>query len=192
MAIEPRTLPSTPSRPGRLVPRPDEPLPCGRTIGESWEEPPDRHTERCPYCLRARAALAEVHRAAEALTARPVVLRPELTHRILAAVRQQIRRGRLLPVPSRSPAYIWEAAAAASLRRAVDTATDALVASCRLAPGPRGDVTIALTLRAAYGRPLAEQAEKVRHVVLATATRTLGLTVHAVDLYITDVLPVPP
>ncbi|MFH9355515.1 hypothetical protein [Kitasatospora sp. NPDC017646] len=165
----------------------DSLLPCGHLLSHAWDD--QTTAAACPSCRQARQGLAETNRAVHALTATPPSPPAGLMPRVLAAVRAHPHPGRLLPLPSIRPTHITEANAAKALRHAVDTTCEALAASCRLTPLSGGEVAITMTLLATYDRPLPGQADTVRRTILTTAHRDLGLSVRAVDLCITDLVP---
>ena len=103
-------------RPGTPEPRegngrmalapPGTQLGCGRDIDEVWDRigrAPDAHERVCPYCQAARADLAGLARATQAMrdddTTNPdLEPSPGVLDRILAVARAEVRRGRRLPL----------------------------------------------------------------------------------------------
>ncbi len=136
-----------------------------------------------------------------------------VTDRLAQTVREQLRLGRLLPLGGREDgSWITEHAAGEVLRRAADQVPDAHLGALRIAPAdpdtaatpavppppsalPPGTLRIAAECGATLEEPLPVTADRLRDVLLDTATDRLGLLVEAVDVRVTDVLdelPAPP
>ncbi|MER8158469.1 nucleopolyhedrovirus P10 family protein [Streptomyces sp. NPDC094472] len=136
-----------------------------------------------------------------------------VTDRLAQTVREQLRLGRLLPLGGREDgSWITEHAAGEVLRRAADEITDARLGALRIAPAdpdtaatpavppppsalPPGTLRIAAECGATLEEPLPVTADRLRDVLLDTATDRLGLLVEAVDVRVMDVLdelPPPP
>ncbi|WP_405719784.1 hypothetical protein OG607_06110 [Streptomyces sp. NBC_01537] len=198
MALE--DAPFTESGPPAGIPLPagDERLPCGRPLSRVWEQArdgfaSDPHTADCPYCRQAVDGLAALERATRALRAQERPTGQTLADRVMRAVRDEVRLGRMLPLDD--PAQdlrIAETAAANVLRRAADSVPGARAVSCRLALGEDcTTVHVTMTLAAALDQPLPDRAALVREAVLHAADRTLGLAVTNVDLEVVAVLEPP-
>lgn len=169
-------------------------LPCGRPLGHAWEQArdltgaADPHGSGCPYCQEAVEGLAALDRATRSLRAEEQPDSHGLAHRVVHAVRAEVRLGAMLLLDDPDHSLrIAESAAAKVLRRAADTVLGARAASCRLTP-VQGGHSISITVAAALDKPLREQAQRVRQAVLDAAEHTLGLSVTVVDLEINDVL----
>ncbi|MFE1934712.1 nucleopolyhedrovirus P10 family protein [Streptomyces sp. NPDC059474] len=136
-----------------------------------------------------------------------------VTDRLAQTVRDQLRLGRLLPLGGREDgSWITEHAAGEVLRRAADQVPDVHLGALRIAPAdpdtaatpavppppsalPPGTLRIAAECGATLEEPLPVTADRLRDVLLDTATDRLGLLVEAVDVRVTDVLdelPAPP
>ena len=81
-------------------------LPCGRQIEALWESleagtagRADSHEQDCPHCQTALSGLTALRDATRELAAEPVSVPPRLAGRIMAAVRADVRRTRMLPLP---------------------------------------------------------------------------------------------
>ncbi|MFF0509572.1 hypothetical protein [Streptomyces sp. NPDC004250] len=169
----------------------DERLPCDRLLSDVWEraragrDQGDAHTDGCVYCRDAVDGLTALDRATDALRTRGPSARA-LVERIVAAVRAEVRLGRLLPLDDPTGELrIAEATAAGVLRRAAGRVPGVLAASCRLAPGAAGTenrVTVAMTLSVTLDQPLPGRTEQVRRAVAEAAAHELGLAVDAIDL----------
>ncbi|MGW2170722.1 hypothetical protein ACWEDZ_35475 [Streptomyces sp. NPDC005047] len=169
----------------------DERLPCDRLLSDVWERARtghgqgDAHTDACVYCRDAVDGLTALDRATDALRTRGPSARA-LVERIVAAVRAELRLGRLLPLDDPTGELrIAEATAAGVLRRAAGRVPGVLAAGCRLAPGPAGSehrVTVAMTLSLTLDQPLPGRTEEVRRAVADAAAHELGLAVDAIDL----------
>ncbi|MEU6288579.1 hypothetical protein [Streptomyces sp. NPDC046988] len=169
----------------------DERLPCDRLLSDVWERARtghgqgDAHTDACVYCRDAVDGLTTLDRATDALRTRGPSARA-LVERIVAAVRAELRLGRLLPLDDPTGELrIAEATAAGVLRRAAGRVPGVLAAGCRLAPGAAGSehrVTVAMTLSVTLDQPLPGRTEEVRRAVADAAAHELGLAVEAIDL----------
>ncbi|MFF5447982.1 hypothetical protein [Streptomyces sp. NPDC012888] len=175
-----------------------ERLPCGRTLGHAWEQArdpagtADPHTAACPHCRAAVEGLEALDRATRALRAQG---RPDsrgLVHRIVDAVRAEVRLGAMLLLDDQAQELrIAETTAAKVLRRAADSVPGIRAASCRFTPAREGRTAVhvvTLTIAATLDRPLPGRAREVRRAVLHAADAVLGLAVKAVDLEFAAVL----
>nr|WP_212911460.1 hypothetical protein [Streptomyces sp. TS71-3] len=196
----------------------DELLPCGRFLSVIWEAghagtaAEDPHMRTCPYCtaalheLRALDRFVEQARTADHLPpgadrpAPTVVGTPgaaddPFTARVMELVRLELRPGRSLPL-GRPGEDLWivEAAVAKAFRAAVDTLPGVRAGSCRVRPaspdadGQRGPVLVRIEVVSSLEHNLQDVAEAVRHRVLDTARRAVGLLVDAVDVTVADIL----
>ncbi|RLV09013.1 nucleopolyhedrovirus P10 family protein [Streptomyces griseocarneus] len=120
-------------------------------------------------------------------------------------VRRELALGRLLPLGGAADGcWIAESAAARVLRRAAATLPDVRVGALRLdladpatavraggAPPsalPVGPLRVTADFAAVAGRPLPPLADALRTVLWETAAETLGLSLTAVDLRVTELL----
>lgn len=191
----------------------DYALPCGRGIEGLWERmeagtagSPGTHEQNCPHCRTALAGLSALREAASGLAAEPVAVPPRLTGRIMAAVRAEARRARMLPLPDAGlepggRAEVSERAVAVVLRFAADSVGGIRARRCTVRPraaaespdGQRGWVDVELTLAVRYGTsPGGEVLAAVRRAVLASAESQLGLRVARFDLLVEDIWPAAP
>lgn len=177
----------------------DEELPCGRLISRVWDQAragggPDSHTVGCASCRQAVEGLTAVDAAARPfrevrLSARTVA------DRVMRAVRDEARLGRLLPLGgSATELWVAETTAAKALRRAADRVAGVRAASCRLIPDmDNTTVTITVTLAMTLDRPLPGRATEVRRAVGRAAEGDLGVAVSGIDLAIvSDLEPSTP
>ncbi|MBK3574164.1 Asp23/Gls24 family envelope stress response protein [Streptomyces sp. MBT65] len=191
----------------------DELLPCGRLLSQTWndweEQTDDPHFRTCPHCREAVRGLDRLESVVLGLqeetdtTASGYDPEP-LTRRIMDVVRLELRPGR--PLPLGEPAedlWIMEAVAARALRAAAETVAGVRAGSCRLFDagdhgGAEGDadgdadgtVAVRLDIHAPADAPLPELAALVRERVWEAADRELGMGVTAVDIRVTDLVPV--
>jgi hypothetical protein len=173
----------------------DERLACGRSVSDAWEQardpaaPPDGHTAVCPYCQEAVHGLRELDAAARALKAE----RPSgrtVAERVMRAVRNEARLGRLLPLDDAAgDLRIAETAAAKVLRRVADGIPGVRAASCRLTAAAAGvEVAVEMTLAVSLDAPMPGRADDVRRAVHRAARRQLGIATSRVDLTVVSVL----
>jgi hypothetical protein len=189
-------------------------LPCGRELEELWAAleagtavRPGGHEQSCPHCRTALSGLTALRDATRALAAEPVPVPGQLTGRIMAAVRAEVRRSRMVPLPAPEPepgghAEISEQAVAAVLRFAADGIEGIRARRCTVRPhadndngaggGRPGDgsglVDVAMTLAIRYGTsPAQDVLDAVRRAVMAAGGARIGLRVARCDLYVEDV-----
>jgi hypothetical protein len=187
-------------------------LPCGRALEALWEDLeagtaglPGSHEQDCPHCLTALSGLVALRDATRELTAAPVAVPPRLTGRIMAAVRAEVRRTRLLPLPAAGlepggEAVISEQAVAIVLRFAADGVDGVRARRCAVRPrdpgeapdGMPGWVDVEMTLAIRYGISPGEAVlAAVRRAVLAAADARIGLRVARCDLLVEDLWSAP-
>lgn len=192
-------------------------LPCGRQLEELWEslengtasvtgladaaDVADSHEQTCPHCLTALSGLVALQDATRELAAAPVDVPPRLTSRIMGAIRADVRRMRMLPLPDAGlepggQAEVSAQAVAAVLRFAADAIPGIRARRCSVRPrdpaavpdGMSGWVDVEMTLAIRYGTASGEQVlAAVRQAVLAAAGAQVGLRVARCDLLVDDV-----
>jgi hypothetical protein len=165
-------------------------LPCERRLDDIWqrvEQSPDEHEQTCPHCTAARQSLLVLRDATRQLAEEPVPQPVGLTGRIMAAVRADIRRGRMLPLPSTS-GDISEQAVAVVLRFAADSVPGVRARRCTVRATDTGAVEIELSLALRYGgtAPAERMLAQVRERVADAAEAGIGLRVARCDLVLAD------
>lgn len=176
-------------------------LPCGRDLEAVWDRLDaveaglgDEHETHCPHCTAARESLRALRAATGELIAEPEPPPPDLTSRIMSAVRAEVRRGRALPLATPLPGgvEISERAVAAVLRFAADSVPGVRARRCRVKPvgtEPDGrtvvDVELAVAVRA--GTPVVGVLPVVRERVCAALDARIGLRAGRLDLVVADV-----
>lgn len=121
-------------------------LGCGRDIDQVWDHlgsAPDAHELTCPYCQGARADLAGLASATQAMrdddASNPdLEPSPGVLDRILAVARTEVRRGRRLPLDQpgpeqTSPNTVSQQAVSAVVRRVGDRTRQVQIRRCDLA-----------------------------------------------------------
>jgi hypothetical protein len=190
----------------------DYALPCGQRLEALWESldagtagPPGRHEQDCPHCQTALSGLVALRDATREMAAAPAGAPPRLTGRIMAAVRADKRRARMLPLAGAElepggQAEISEQAVAVVLRFAADSVGGVRARRCTVRPsdpgeapdGESGWVDVELTLVLRYGpSPGGQPLAAVRQAVLAAAEDRIGLRVARCDLFAEDLWPEP-
>jgi hypothetical protein len=183
-------------------------LPCGRQLETLWENLeagtavlPGSHEQDCPHCVTALSGLVALRDATAELAAEPVAVPPRLTGRIMSAIRADVRRTRMLPLPgtgleSGGQAEVSQQAVAVVLRFAADGIPGVRARRCSVRPldtssapdGMTGWVNVEMTLAIRYGTSPGEQVlAEVRRAVLAAASDQIGLRVARCDLLVEDV-----
>ncbi|MFD4562728.1 Asp23/Gls24 family envelope stress response protein [Streptomyces sp. NPDC058469] len=179
----------------------DELLPCGRLLSQTWndweQQTDDPHLHSCPYCREAVQGLDRLESVVRGLqeetdTSSSAYDPEPLTRRIMDVVRLELRPGR--PLPLGEPAedlWIMEAVAARALRAAAESVPGVRAGSCRLFDGrDDGTVEVRLDIHAPADAPLPDLAARVRERVWEAADRELGMGVTAVDIRVTDLVPI--
>jgi uncharacterized alkaline shock family protein YloU len=174
-------------------------LPCGRDVETVWERladveagRADQHELTCPHCRQARAGLLAVRAATEELISDDAEPSAGLTGRIMAAVRADVRRRDLLPLPTSEPGplRISDQAVAAVLRFAADNVPGVRARRCRVTASAPASGEVALTVELAiavsYRAFAADALDVVRARVSAAATSRIGTRVDRLDLTVTD------
>jgi hypothetical protein len=175
----------------------DYELPCERDVEQVWERLDavgaglaDEHELTCPHCRAARESLLALREATSELVAEVDAPSPDLFGRIMSAVRAEVRRGQLLPLPSPEPGTVEvsEQAVAAVLRYAADTVDGIRARRCRIRDIGGGVVEVELTLAVKLGNATGGEAlAKVRERVTAAAAARVGLTLAKLDLLVDDI-----
>jgi hypothetical protein len=173
-------------------------LPCGRYVEQLWERldrlAADPHARACRHCQAATGSLHALRDATRGLAQQRVEPPPDLTRRIMAAVRAEARRGRDLPLPtSGGSATISENAVAAVLRFAADQTPGLRARWCRIepVPGPAGRARVRVAVAVRYGVSVPETVAALRTALTAAADAYIGLTVDPLDVVVEDVLAEP-
>lgn len=175
----------------------DYELPCERDVEQVWERLDavgaglaDEHELTCPHCRVARESLLALREATSELVAEEDAPSPDLFGRIMSAVRAEVRRGSMVPLPTPEPGFveISEQAVAAVLRYAADTVDSVRARRCRVRTVSEGVVEVELTLAVGMRNAVGGEAlAKVRERVTAAAAARVGLTLARLDLLVDDV-----
>lgn len=164
-------------------------LPCGRDVEQVWEHLDDidvAHERTCPHCTTVRESLRLLREATGQLAAEDIEP-PGLTSRIMAAVRAEVRRRDLLPLPTTEPGEvrISDQAVAAVLRFAADTVSGVRARRCKVTRVDRG-VRVVMSLAARYPEFTAAALDEVRERVTAAAGARIGLRLVELELVLED------
>ncbi|HEX6196695.1 MAG TPA: Asp23/Gls24 family envelope stress response protein [Jiangellaceae bacterium] len=174
-------------------------LPCGTDLDQVWTRldriAAETHMGHCPHCQVAAGSLRTLRQATGQLIAQPPAPPPDLTGRIMAVVRAELRRGRNLPLPTRShTATISEYALAAVLRYVTDHGGELVARGCKIAPVPDrpGHLRVRLGVTVPYGSDPAPALARLRQRILRAADAHVGLTLDVLDIVVEDVYPTTP
>lgn len=177
-------------------------LPCGREIEQVWDRLDvveaglgDEHDNTCPHCQSARESLLALRTATKELIDEPDPAPPDLSGRIMSAVRAEARRGRTLSLPTPLPGVVEvsEQAIAAVLRYAADSVPGVRARHCRVrrvGAGADGAnlLTVELGVAIAFGRTTVGAAlPVVRERVSAALAAQVGLELETLDLVVADI-----
>ncbi|MEU7144807.1 Asp23/Gls24 family envelope stress response protein [Nocardia sp. NPDC046473] len=177
-------------------------LPCGREIEQVWDRLDaveaglgDEHETSCPHCRAARDSLLALRAATKELIDEPDPAPPDLTGRIMSAVRAEARRGRtlVLPTPAPGTVEVSEQAVATVLRYAADSVPGVRARQCRVrrvGMGMDGETLVAVELSVAirFGHTTVGAAlPLVRERVSAALAAQAGLVLETLDLVVADI-----
>ncbi len=176
------------------------PLLCGRLVEDLFDDleagRTDAHSAGCEHCATARRSLHQLAQATRLLVDDPAVPPPRLLERVMSAVRADLGRGAVLPLPAvLGPADVAERAVAVVLRYAADSVAGVWARSCRIDPEPDrpGAAWIRMTLSLRYGTGPAEPLlAEVRRRVSTALSGQVGLRAHTIDLELVDIWPWSP
>jgi hypothetical protein len=171
-------------------------LPCGRSLDELWNhlETADEHERNCPHCATARDGLLALRGATQELAREELEPRRDLTERIMAAVRADMRRrGEMLPVRADEPGEleVSEQAVAVVLRFAADEVPGIRARRCRvrrLDVDEDGEILLhaELSVVAAYRDDLSEQLATLRERLGAACAASVGIRLGQLDVVVID------
>ncbi|HEX8865340.1 MAG TPA: Asp23/Gls24 family envelope stress response protein [Lentzea sp.] len=172
----------------------DYDLPCGRDVDQVWEalDLADGHTRSCPHCAAVRESLLVLRAATEEMVREEVEPPSDLVSRVMSAVRADVRRSDVVPLPGDGLARISTRAVAAVLRYAADGVAGVRARGCRVTEAPEStgaDPVIEVELSIAITTSVTpETFEEVRRRVLAAASARIGVRLARLDLVVSDVL----
>ncbi|SES13662.1 hypothetical protein [Lentzea albida] len=170
-------------------------LPCGRDVEEVWEaiDLSDEHTRSCPHCAAVRESLLVLRDATAEMVQEEIEPPFDLVSRVMSAVRADVRRSDVVPLPGDGLARISTKAIAAVLRYAADGVDGVRARGCRVVEAPEStgsDPVIEVELSIAITALLVthEAYDEVRRRVLAAASARIGVRLARLDLVVSDVL----
>jgi hypothetical protein len=164
-------------------------LPCGRDVEDVWQHMTgggDEHDRTCPHCRGARQSLMVLREVTRELAADDTAPRLDLTGRIMAAIRADVRRHELLG--SEGGVRLSVQAVAAVLRFAADGVDGVRARRCTVTEA-RGDdpaIEVAMTVAVVFGRFAMPALDEVRSRVAAAARAQAGVRLARLDLTIED------
>lgn len=172
-------------------------LPCGRDVETVWERLDEvengranTHDIQCPNCGAVRESLKVLRDLTGVLAADDIEPSRNLTGRIMAAVRSDVRRRNMLALPTDEPGgvRVSEQAVAAVLRFAADTVGGVRARRCRVRQAASDvlaiEVDMSIAIRA--GGFTAAAIEQVRDRVTAAAGARIGVRLARLDLTVED------
>ncbi|MEV5649817.1 Asp23/Gls24 family envelope stress response protein [Nocardia sp. NPDC052254] len=177
-------------------------LPCGRSVEQVWERldaveagRADDHEASCSHCAAARESLLVLRSATRELVDEPDPPPPAMAGRIMSAVRAEVRRGRMvnLPTPNSGTIEVSEQAIAVVLRYAADTVPGVRARECRvddqgIGADGRHTVSISLSIAVRHGDTAVEQVVPlVRERLRAAVAARIGLVLDRLDVAVVDI-----
>ncbi|QFU89255.1 Asp23/Gls24 family envelope stress response protein [Amycolatopsis sp. YIM 10] len=171
------------------------PLPCGRDVETVWDRldevesgRADEHDLSCEHCRAAREGLLVLRTLTGELAREVVEPPPDLLGRIMSAVRAEVRRHDLLPLPTPEPgqARVSDRAVAAILRFAADSVDGVRARGCRVDVTVSGAFDVRLDLAVSYHAFAADALDTVRERVSAAAVARVGVSLAQLDVRVAD------
>ncbi|SMD25944.1 hypothetical protein [Kibdelosporangium aridum] len=175
-------------------------LPCGRDVEDVWQRlgivdagHADSHDLNCPHCTAVRQSLRKLRAAVDELvhdTAEPSV---DFVGRIMSAVRAEVRRRDMVPLPTTPPhqARISEQAIASVLRFAADTVTGVRARGCRVQVAESIDdvpaISVELSIAISYRSLDPDGYELVRERVAGAVSARIGVRLAKLDIVVADI-----
>ncbi|MGW6442773.1 Asp23/Gls24 family envelope stress response protein [Lentzea sp. NPDC055074] len=173
----------------------DYSLPCGRDVEQVWEavDLSDEHMRACPHCLVVQESLLVLRAATDEMAREEIEPPPDLVSRVMSAVRADVRRTEVVPLPGDGLARISTRAIAALLRYAADGVYGVRARTCRVveaAESTSDDPLIEVELHIAItaGKVRHEAFDVVRQRVLTATSARIGVRLARLDLVVSDVL----
>ncbi|MEO6085038.1 MAG: Asp23/Gls24 family envelope stress response protein [Umezawaea sp.] len=172
-------------------------LPCGRDVEYVWERlgeveagRADAHEIDCAHCRATRESLTVLRELTGELAAADEEPSFDLTSRIMSAVRAEVRRHDLLPLPTPEPGVVRVSAeaVAAVLRFAADTVEGVRARQCRVTTvdSPDYAVTVTMSIAVSHRRFSGQALDDVRERVTAAASARIGIRLVRLDLTLSD------
>lgn len=162
-------------------------LPCGRDVEDVWQhlDAGDEHDRTCQHCQGARQSLTVLRDLTKELADDDTVPARDLTGRIMAAVRTEIRRHELL---GSTGVRVSAQAVAAVLRFAADGVDGVRARRCRVTEVPADDLAIEveMTIAIAFGRFALPALDEVRDRLATAAQAQVGVHLARLDLTVED------
>ncbi|GAB3721899.1 hypothetical protein GCM10027598_36080 [Amycolatopsis oliviviridis] len=175
-------------------------LPCGRDVEQVWERldevdagRADAHELDCPDCRATRESLRVLRGLTQELAEDDTEPSPDLTSRIMSAVRAEVRRRDLVPLASPEPGEVRvsDQAVAAVLRFAADSVDGVRARRCRVLRSPdisTGPLAVDVELSIAIAHDFdGDSLDVVRERVTAAAGARVGLRLARLDLTVEDI-----
>lgn len=163
-------------------------LPCGRDVEDVWAhlDGGDDHDRTCPHCQSTRQSLSVLRGLTKELAEEDTAPSRDLTGRIMAAVRAEIRRHELLGPPD--GVRVSAQAVAAVLRFAADGVPGVRARRCRVtdAPGDDRAIEVTLTIAVEFGLFALAALDEVRDRVATAAEAQVGVRLASLDLSVDD------
>lgn len=172
-------------------------LPCGRDVEQVWERldevdagRADAHELDCPHCRATRESLRVLRGLTRELVDDDTEPSPDLTTRIMSAVRAEVRRRDLVPLASPEPGEVQvsDQAVAAVLRFAADTVDGVRARHCRVRRSTEDTLAVDVELSLAIAHDFdGDSLNVVRERVTAAAGARIGIRLARLDLVVEDI-----
>ncbi|WP_181772556.1 Asp23/Gls24 family envelope stress response protein [Amycolatopsis pittospori] len=172
-------------------------LPCGRDVEQVWERldevdagRADAHELDCPHCRATRESLRVLRGLTRELADDDTEPSPDLTSRIMSAVRAEVRRRDLVPLASPEPGEVQvsDQAVAAVLRFAADTVDGVRARHCRVGRSTEHTLAVDVELHLVIAHDFdGDSLNVVRERVTAAAGARIGIRLARLDLVVEDI-----
>jgi uncharacterized alkaline shock family protein YloU len=171
-------------------------LPCGQDAAVLWEHVTigqlDEHELECEHCQAVSAGFRALREATGELAEADVAPAPDLTQRIMRAVRTERRRDVFVPIAytELGPIRIAAQAAAVVIRFAADQAAGVAARSCaveQLPDGPDGWCAVRLDVALRYGVDGMAAVARARELIEVAARELAGFEPDRIDITVVDI-----
>lgn len=173
----------------------DYSLPYGRDVEQVWEtiDFSDEHSRTCPHCAAVRESLLVLRAATDEMVRQEIEPPSDLVSWVMSAVRADVRRTDVVPLPGDGLARMSTRAIAALLRYAADSVDGVRARTCRVVEAPESTsddplIEVELHIAISAGLVTHETFSVVRQRILTAVSARIGVRLARLDLVVSDVL----
>ncbi|RJQ66485.1 Asp23/Gls24 family envelope stress response protein [Pseudonocardiaceae bacterium YIM PH 21723] len=169
----------------------DRDLACGRALDEVWDQldHPTEHGRTCAHCTKARESLLLLREATGLLVEEPDPPALDLTSKIMAAVRADVRRKEMFDLPG-TGIDISEQAIARVIRAAADQVPGVRARRCVVRVSVQDDrlaLSVDLSVAVAYESVIQDAVDQVRLRAIAACEQRIGIRLSELSVLVEDI-----